>query len=174
MIFKITSKDIRADNPHIDTFVGFKDVSDKVLKYSLYMYDYKSPFRDQPEKTRSKLVFALLNVKTDKARNMFIYRHGDEVQMVKKQLDILQFDEDFELYKAYRSQIMDWVELLNKKNKSDAEQRLVFQIAKDVTDFMENKNKLEVIIGERMKEYQSSVKKAEMTALEKYMNEKKL
>jgi hypothetical protein len=115
------------------------------------------------------MVLSWLGIEQNKMAT-WVEKHVVNNKAIYDKLMELQYDDNLELYLGYRSQMREWTELLKKKDKTDAESRSVFDLAKNMIDFIENMRKLEVLIGERIKQ-KDTLKSKQKTSLERYLEE---
>ncbi len=169
MLFKVTRNKLVRDNPELAQFPEFVNCSDVELKYVFLMYDYKSPYRQQPESIRTRMVLQWLGIESNKMAS-WVERHVVNNKVIYDKLMELQFDDNMELYLGYRAQMREWTELLKKKDKTDKESSAVFDLAKNMIDFIENMRKLEILIGERIKQ-KDTLRAKQQTTLERYLEE---
>lgn len=114
MLFKINQKEsIFKSNPELSSVPEFAELSDKQMKTVALVFDYKSPFRQKPQKDRWKLAFLAAGYEPEttkdkvfnlRCREMMDGKNPKVTKAIQKYLDI-QFDEDIENLKAIQTQI---------------------------------------------------------------------
>lgn len=170
MLYKIeSSKPLRETNGNIDANPIFAKYNDRVLRYVFLMFDYDSPYRRMPMEARKHHVLNACSVVDEKSKEDFFKSNEGHVHILKKEFTKLQFDVERESLLSCREQMMEWNELLSKKDKSDREQVLAHKVFKDLPDFMERLKKIEEIVGER--EVYNDAEDVESTDLEDYLEE---
>lgn len=114
MLFKVNQKEsVFKLNPELSSVPEFAELSAKQMTTIILVFDYKSPFRQKPQKDRWKLAFLAAGYipETEKGsvfnmrcREMADGKHTKVNAAIKKYLEI-QFDEDIENLKAIQTQI---------------------------------------------------------------------
>lgn len=156
MLFKIEKdKTVFQSNPEIQNFECMAACSDKELKFIFWVYDYETPLRKLPYDKRILKAGDLAGFSKDQAgyfipsaRNTIAMK-GDKMRNALREFNLLQFDQEKELIKAYDEEINQIIELIGKKDKSEKEWSLVKDFNLSVKKIIEAKKELEEAVGMR-------------------------
>jgi hypothetical protein len=159
MLFKVTEKDVFEDNPELNSVPEFIGKSSRMLKYIFLVYDFDGPYRKMPLPARKERCVIQAGYKyesdgkrLDKNARDIVNGNNPTVLLLTKVFHELQGDPDKENLAALDAQLLEWRELMHKKNKTDKEQTLVFKLINDWPKFMQRRKEILEILGERTKE----------------------
>lgn len=127
MLFKINQKEsIFKLNPELAAVPEFASLTVKQMTVVALVFDYKSPFRQKPQKDRWKLAFLAAGYAPEttkdntfnlRCREMMDGKHEPTNKAIAKYLS-LQFDEDQENLKAIQTQIEN-IRIMARKEWTD-------------------------------------------------------
>ena len=164
MIIKIEKEiPIKESNPEISNFTKLSVCSDRELRWIFFVYDYDSPLRKLPNDLKKEKAADLAGFLREKgsarldknARNTL----SGKIQHVNDAIDEfmeLQYDQEKDLILAYDTQLADARDLMKKKDKSDKDWAILVKLNKELPGMMKTKKDLEMVVGYRMEEEQSS------------------
>lgn len=125
MLFKIPplgKSTVKKENPGWEAIPEFCDLSDKQARTLILVFDYRSPFRQRPQKDRWKLAFLAAGYEPEntkdkvfnmRCREMMDGKHTKFNEAIKKYLE-MQYDDDFENLQAIQTQIENIKAMVNK------------------------------------------------------------
>lgn len=172
MRYKIT-EDIKKDNPEIQDIPELMAIPNRTLKYIFYVYDFDSPYRNMELSKRKNRALDVSGFKKESdgsrwdknAREVYDEKSEDVRKAVRIFIDIQDNIEKM-ILQAYDCQLSDFIELMNKKSKTDEEKNMALKIMKDMPSFMAKRKELMEIIGNRVSS--SGVTEKPQTTLEKF------
>lgn len=157
-----STQELRDLFPQIEFIEGFRYkyktgedvIKDNVLKYAILMYDYESPFINQPEKERHKAVLKVaLGYKDENKINGFTtaFDHRAMINKVKTTLKgmnrSIDCNENRALFYALKNRKQEIIDHLNKKNKQQEDHDLSNKFIKELKDVIENIETVRKLLG---------------------------
>jgi len=156
MRYKITDHIVR-DNEELSHIPELKDLSNRTLKYIMYMYDYDSPYRNIPLDKRKDRVLALCGFKKETDGSRWD-RNARDVRDEKGLADPIkvfvevQDNIEKQLVASYDLQLTEFMDLFKKKDKSDKDREMALKVMKELPSFVAKRKELMEIIGQRTQE----------------------
>lgn len=159
MMYKITKKDVFDDNPELRSIPEFDKLTDRQMKFVIFVYDYKSPFRNLPMEQRKKKAALQAGFKWSPTENRpdrntrdIINGNVTSVEHASHKYMELQFDEDYENLKAYDEQLSEIREFFKKKEKSVDEMNKALAMMKAFKGLIIDRKELIKALGIREEE----------------------
>ena len=128
MIYKVTQKDIREDNPSIDAIEAFAACTSRELKYVVLTYDYDSPFKELSFEDRANKAAREAGYHVEKGRDRLdktgrkLLAGGfPRVEEAIFAFKGIRRDLDRETLEAYDIQLEEINQFLKKKKETDKE-----------------------------------------------------
>ncbi len=156
MLFKVTSKDLFEENPSLNSVPEFIGKSERMLKYIMLVYDFESPYRKIPLEARKEKCVILAGYKyetdgkrLDKNARDIVSGNNTTVNNLIKVFMELQHDPEKDMLATYDSIMVEWKELIAKKNKTEKEQALVIKIIDGFGKYAQKRKELLEVLGER-------------------------
>lgn len=156
MLFNIkASEPVRETCPDIDSIPEFEGITDRQIRYVILVYDYDSPYRQQPLDERkvrvAKDVGYSYNPDTSKitereGKNIINNDIPDVVRAIKKYRE-LQYDEERDLLMAYDEQLLQFKEFFRKKGKTEDEIKLALAITKQYNELISDRKAMIESLG---------------------------
>lgn len=168
MLFKVTDKDIRVDNPEIDAIPEFKALSDRNLKYIFLVYDYESPYRLLPLEKKKERVAHRVGFRLEKdgfrfdknARDLMNGKNARINDAIRAFRDLL-FDSDRETYQSVCDLITNIRDFIRQTSSSAGEYQKKVAMAEKLPRLEETKKSLAQILGIREEVVEDTSKKDE-------------
>lgn len=158
MLYKIREgKSVFDINTGLKNVAEFKKLSDRDMEYIFWVYDYESLYRKLPigdRKFKSALRAGFLTEVTsagkvilDRTARDVLNGRVAKINVAIRAFKEAQYDEARETHLAYKEQIRQYKEFLNKKNKSTNELDKSFKVMKMLNDAVKMANELEATLG---------------------------
>lgn len=158
MLFSIVpKKSIFETNPELLSIPEFANLSEKQMRFLVYAYDYRSPYRQLPMDDRKKKAALTAGYKIESSKNFA--REGVLPESMEKGASKyleLQYDEDWENLKAFDEQMKEIRDFLKKKDKKSAELKMATQMMKDMVSLNKAREELVKSMGLRDGEEEDS------------------
>lgn len=179
MLFKVVhGKKMKDVNPELHAIEQFSKLTDRQMVYVALVADYGSPYRQLQieERKRQAALQAGYRMETDNSRpdkNMRSLLSG-KTPHVKAALDAyseMQYDEDREAIKSISAQIEQFNALSRKGDIEVAELEKLMKMSNLMPTLVENKKKLEEVLGIRKEDEDVYESNSSLSALDKYNND---
>lgn len=153
MLFKVKSgEDLRYTNDGIDSVLEFVPLCDDELRYIFLMWDYDSPYRNLPIKSREGIVLASMGYGDEKKVLGFFGRvRKDRFDLAVSAFKKMQFSPKHESLLSTRHQICEWNDLMMKDEKTEREMVLIAKIFDKMPDYIKRLDELEELVGYKEK-----------------------
>tara|TARA_R110002020_G_scaffold309059_1_gene524603 strand:+ start:364 stop:885 length:522 start_codon:yes stop_codon:yes gene_type:complete len=140
---------LRDINPQIDSSPVFKGQTDRVLRYTVLMFDYDSLYRKMPLPTRRTHVLGSIGLVNEMEREGFLNDNDIALIECEREYTRCQYDIEKEALIACKFLIDEWNTLLKKSEKTDREQAMALKIYDKMPEYLKRLQSLEEIVGER-------------------------
>lgn len=151
MLFKVNQKDsVFKLNPELYSVPEFAELNAKQMTTIILVFDYKSPFRQKPQKDRWKLAFLAAgyvpeegkgSVFNMRCREMQDGKHTKVNAAIKKYLEI-QHDEDIELLETVQHQINTIKTMVRKSWEDPADVDKINKLVNSLPELRERQREL--------------------------------
>lgn len=156
MTYKVSENNIFDDNPELKTVPEFANCTSQQMKYVVLAFDYGSPYKKLPAKSRKEKAAFRAGYKYEKggkrldmnARNV-IAGKVRTVQAATAKFMELQYDEDRESYEAIKTLITDIRKLCSKQEKTLTEIEKAAKLAEKLPVLEKAKKELESLFNLR-------------------------
>lgn len=143
MIVKVSNKDVFKDNPWLETIDGLKQCTSKQIKYVALCYDYQSPFKNMSFENRREEALSAAGYKKDAPDTKKVYKQTNK--KLERAIEIysnMQRDFELDLLRSYDSQLMQFVELFNKKDKDTRQYSNALRIMKELPALVKQRKEI--------------------------------
>ncbi len=149
MLFQVSQKPIREENPEVDAVPEFAKCSDRELRYIFLVYDYESPLRKMEKIPMKEKAASMAGYKLEKGGARFdknartvLAGRSTKVESAVKVYLTLQRDFDREVLIAYDSELEQFVERSKEPKATDAAWRISLSIMKELPMLLKNRREL--------------------------------
>jgi hypothetical protein len=171
MLFKaVDGVPLRDTNPQIDSNPVFKPHNDRILRYTVLMFDYDSLYRKMPTNTRKEHVMGSLGLVNEFERKRFLDDNDVELITCEQEYVKCQYDIEREALISCKYLIDEWNSLLKKPDKTDKEQAMALKIYDKMPEYLKRLQSLEEIVGERT--VQDNIEQDDSSTLEEMISER--
>ncbi len=176
MLFKVTDRDIREDNPGIEAIPEFKQLSDRNLKYIFLVYDYDTPYKQLPIDKRKERIGHRVGFRLEadgkrfdkNARGIMENKAPRMKEATRAFMDLL-YDSDKETFQAVCDLITNIRDFIRQISSSAGEYQKKVAMAEKLPRLEETKKSLAQILNireETREEEPDNSEKKEMSTLD--------